>query len=288
LAALIGLSYLNHADPVHAVEWAKISAEKTNDPMPLYVAHLAKLFWESRGKKIQSKIRLQDQFPELAQIFTYFNEPENLAFLESARLRFEGDLNAHIVPWIILRTYIPMLERSDPIDLNLIIKAMRESLSIDPAHYEYWQVLANTYEWAEDIPGMVNALKGLISSRPSDFRAKLRLAYGHVLIGQYAAAKAILDETDPSKIKYDADYPFCLGAIAEWEGDVKEALERYEKAVEMRRYKPIYHLKYGKLLLKEGRNKKAKRLLEWAARIDAREEIKRDVERLLSNMGKGK
>ncbi len=104
-------------------------------------------------------------------------------------------------------------------------------------------------------------------------------------MGQYGSAKAVLDKTDLSKIKYDANYRFCLGAIAEWEGDEEKALRRYEEAVEMRRYKPIYHLKYGKLLLKEGRDREARKALTWAARIDGGEEIKGEAQRLLSNMG---
>jgi tetratricopeptide (TPR) repeat protein len=288
LAALIGLSYLSHADPVHAVEWAKVGAKKIMDPMPWYVAHVARVFWESRDQKVKSKIPLQDQFPELARLFSYFNEPENLTFLEGARVRFEADFDVNRIPWIILHAYTPMLDRSDRSELELIIKAIRGSLSVNPAYHGYWQYLADTYEWAGDIPGMVEALKGLISSRPMDFKAKLHLAYGHVLLEQYADAKAVLDETGLSGIKYDADYPFCRGAIAEWQGDMREALQKYEEAVEMRRYKPIYHLRYGKLLLQEGQNQKARKLLEWAARIAVRDKVKGEAEMLLSNMWKAK
>ena len=119
---------------------------------------------------------------------------------------------------------------------------------------------------------------------PLDFEAKLRLAYGYVVLEQYADAKSVLETIDVSEIKFDADYPFCLGAIAEWEGDIKDALKKYEIAVEMRRYKPIYFLKYGKLLLQEGQQENAKKALEWAARIDAGEEIKQEAEKLLATM----
>jgi tetratricopeptide (TPR) repeat protein len=285
LAALIGLSCLSQADAVFAVEWAKISAGKIADPMPLYVAHLARLLWESRDKKVKSRIPLQDQFPELTRIFTYFSAPDNLVFLEQARLRFETDLNADIIPWAILNPYISMLDRSDAADLNMIIKVMHKRLSLNPA-YSYWQFLADTYEWAGDIPGMVNALKGLISSKPLDFKAKLHLAYGHVLLEQYAEAKEVMDMIDPARIKFDADYPFCQGAIAEWKGDRKKALKKYAQAVEMRRYKPVYHLRYGKLLLKEGLTGSAIKALEWAARIDAEEEIKKEAEIILSNVSR--
>jgi tetratricopeptide (TPR) repeat protein len=284
LATLIGLSYLNHVDPIHTVEWAKIGAECIDDPLPLYVAHLVNELWESRDKSIRSRLRLQDQFPELAQIFVYFNEEKNGIFLERAGFRFKADIDTAVFPWFILDIYIPMLDRNNPNDRDLIIKLMKKKISINPASFNYWSFLAETYEWGGDISGMVAALKGTISADPVDFEAKLRLAYGHVVLGQYADAKSVLETIDVSKIKYDADYPFCLGAIAEWEGDVEDALRKYEMAVEMRRYKPVYFLKYGKLLLQKGQKGNAKKALEWAARIDAGEEIKQEAERLLAEI----
>ena len=273
LASLIGLAYLNHASPVQAVEWAKVGAEKTTDPLPLYIAHLSKLLWQSRNKKTGSKIPLEKQFPELAQIFTYFNEPENLAFLKRARLRFQADIDHNVFPQNIPQHYLPLLDRSNPSDLKLIVKIIQRSLTFDPVQSQYWQLLADTYEWSEDIPRMVIALKGLVSSNPLDSRARLRLAYGFVLLEKFAEADGILSKINSRQVRYDADYFFCRGAVAEWEGKKEEALEKYEKAVEMRRYKPIYYLRYGRLLLKEGMNKKAIKALEWAVRIDAGDKV---------------
>jgi len=286
LAALIGLSYIKNADPVKAFKWAKISAGKIEDPMPLYVAHLAKLFWESRDKKIKSKIQLHNQFPELARIFAFFNNNENLAFIKKARICFNNDINTNILPWIISYNYIMLLDRSNPIDLKMIVKTIKKRLEFNPGYHGYWKYLADTYEWAEDMPAMVYALKGLVSSDPMRFESKLKLAYGHVLLKQYSDAKAVLDETDTKEIRYDADYPFCLGAIAQWQGNRKQAIKQYKKAIEMRRYKSIYHLKYGKLLLQEGQKELARKTLQWAAKIDAGEYIKKEAQLLLLNMSK--
>jgi len=284
LATLIGLSYIKNANQIQAFKWAKIGAGKTEDPMPLYVAHLAKLFWESRDKKVKSNIQLQDQFPDLARIFTFFKSHENSAFIKKARSCFDTHLNTNILPWIISCNYIPLLDRSNPVDLNLTVKTIKKRIEYNPAYYGYWKFLADTYEWAEDTPGMVYALKGLVSSNPMNFKEKLRLAYGHVLLEQYSDAKEVLDKIDSGEIRYDADYPFCLGAIAQWQGNRKQAMKQYSKAIEMRRYKPIYHLKYGKLLLQEGQHELARKTLKWAIRIDAGEYVKKEAELLLLKM----
>jgi hypothetical protein len=270
LAALIGLAYFNHADPIQAIEWAKVGVANTDDPLPWYVAYLAQKLWETRNQKVTSQIRLQDQFPELANIFAYFEQVDNQAFLERARGRFETDREVVAIPWMILSRYVEMLDQSDPVELALITRLSQQELRLNPADHNAWSRLADTYEWADNLPGMVDALQGQISADPTDSKAKLRLAYGQVLLGRYAEAKATLKLLDTSQIHYDADYPFCLAAIAESEGKQKDALEQYEVAIDMRRYKPIYFLKYGKLLQQTGETEKAKKALAWAARIDAK------------------
>ena len=52
----------------------------------------------------------------------------------------------------------------------------------------------------------------------------------------------------------------------------------------MRRYKPIYHIKYGKLLLQEGQKELARKTLQWAAKIDAGEYVKKEAQLLLLKM----
>jgi tetratricopeptide (TPR) repeat protein len=252
--------------------------------MPLYAAYLAKIFWESRKQNIKNKIRVQNQFPELAQIFAYFYDAENAAFLKSARLRFEADFHTNMFPSFILHRYVSMLDRNNADDFHLIIQLLQKCLAMDPTDYGSWISLANIYEWGGDIERMLEALKGAMSSDPLDSKTKLRLAYGHVLLEQYADAKSVLELIDTNRIRYDADLSFCLGALAEWEGETTTALEFYQNAIEIRRYKPIYHLKYGKLLLQEGLKEEARKALEWAARIDAGEKIKQEAEMLLSKL----
>lgn len=285
LATLIGLSWINSADPVQAVEWAKIGAEKTDSPMPLYVAHMAGKLWELRIRKIRTELGIEERFPELKSVAAFFDEPENTAFLEKAGARFETGLEEAKIPWIIIGRYISGLDISDPVELDQKKRILRGILSNVPRLY-YWRTLANTCEWAGDMQGMVEALEGWVSCKPMEFDEKLRLAYGHVLLEQYADAKKVLSVIDPGKVKYDADYSFCLGAIAEWEGDDDEALKKYGQAADIRRYKPIYHFRHGRLLLSMGKDEEAKKVLEWVARIDAGEKIKSEAKTLLAEIDK--
>lgn len=284
LATLIGLSYVENSDPEHAIEWAKVGAQKLTDPLPWYVAHLAETLWLSRNQTVKSVLPLQQQFPELAQIFAYFAEPVNRTFLDQARQRFLQDLPQNTIPEMILRRYKSFLDTSNPDESAQMIRILQNGLAIDPEDYHAWRQLANLYERAGDTAGMVAALRGAIAMYPTNFEDKLRLAYGLVVLEQYADAQAVLNTIDVGRIAYNADYMFCRAAIVESEGKIKQALQYYASAIEMRRHSPIYHLKYGKLLLQQGQTTQAQKALEWAARIDASGTIKQEAERLLAGI----
>jgi hypothetical protein len=287
LASLIGYSFLNHGDPIRCVEWAKRGAERIDDPMPLHAAFLAKTAWDRRRNNIMSGIPLQDQFPELKEILVFFAQPDHVSFLERAEKRFKEDMRANRLPWFIADWYVDGLDMSNPENLNNKITILKNGLMRDPSHYTYWKELAVALEWAQDKTGLVQALEGLVSCRPYDEKAKLQLAYGRILLKDYQGAKEILKVTDASKVRYDADYPFCLGAIAQWEGRAKSGRREFEKAIAMRSYKPVYHLKYGQILLSEGQKEQARVALQWAARIDAGGAIRKEAELILAGMENG-
>ncbi len=286
LASLIAYSYLNHGNPIQAIEWAKVGAERIADPLPLYIAHLAHVWWNSRDKIIQSSLNLQNQFPELAQIFSYFDSPQNQKFLQRAQHRFDQAFDSNRLPWIVIQRYLHFLDRSESSELMQILKLGRVRTSFDPSITSDWIFLANTYEWSNDISGLIKALNGAVSSNPLDSTTKLRLAFGYIGLQQYENAKEILAIIDRDQIRYDADYPFCMAALAEWQGNMDEALENYAAAIEMRRYKPIYHLRYGKLLIEQGFEEKAKTYLEWTVRTDAENTFKNEAVSLLAKIYK--
>jgi hypothetical protein len=284
LAALIGLAWLNHADPIQAVEWAKIGARSGTDPLALHVGHLAGMLWESRHARVRSRIPLETRFPELARLSALFDAPETRKFLETARRRFEADREAGRLAWFVADAYVSMLDRSEAQDREVLIQVMRARTSADPSGFDHWKALADTYEWSGDVAGMTEALEGAVSARPEDSRARLRLAYGDVRLGRLGEARDVLAKVDREEARGDADYPFCVGAVAEWEGDTATALREYEQAARMRTYRPVYHLRYGSLLKREGRTREAGRALRWAARIDAVGDVRPEAERLLAGL----
>jgi tetratricopeptide (TPR) repeat protein len=284
LAALIGLAFVRQADPVAGLEWARLAAAR-DEPLALQVGYLAGRLWESRLSRIRSRIPLDGQFPELARIGAVFDRPDTRRFLEQARQRFEEDLGEGRLAWYVDEVYLSMLDRSDPRDLERLTQVMRARVSADPARHDHWKALAGTYEWKGDLAPMVEALAGAVSASPEDFQGKLRLAYGHVLLGEPEEAQRVLREIDPEKVETDADYPFCLGAVAEAEGDESTALREYGRAIELRSYRPVYHLRYGRLLAQQGRVREARRALAWAARIDADGPVREEAQRRLAGLG---
>ncbi len=276
LATLIALSYLDHGDPKQAIEWAKIGAAKIADPLPMYIAHLARIWWESRDKIIHSSLNLQNQFPDLGQIFNFFNLPQNEKFLQDARHSFREGFAQNTLPWMISQKYLHLMDRSDISELSRILKLIKARSIYDPTGTPDWILLANTCEWSGDTSGTINALEGAVSADPLNAKAKLRLSVAYVGQKLYEKAEHTLAQIDPNQVRYDADYQFCLAALAEWKGHPARALKYYAAAIDMRRYKPIYHLKYGKLLMAQGFDEKAKLYLDWAARTDAENTLKNE------------
>jgi tetratricopeptide (TPR) repeat protein len=284
LSAFIGLAFLRHADPVQALEWARIGGRLISSPLPLDVGELSLLFWQSREKRVETLLPFQDQFPELKEIETTFGEAENKAFLENARRRFEDDFKEGKLQYFLLDALKTTLLPNNPNDQEMLIRLGHTRVALDPSDMEGWKTLARAYEHTKNPRGLVSALEGLTAADPLNYNAKIDLAYASVLLGDFGKAESTLKATDPAQVKSNGDYLFCLGAVAEWKNKPERALEYYKEAIEKRRYKPVYHLHYGRLLMAEGRKEDAAKVLRWAAGIDAEGSVKKQAEQLLSQM----
>jgi len=284
LASLIGFSYLQYADYISSIEWSKRASEKIFDPLPLFIAHLSDLSWKSRSRLPKSAIPLERHLPDLKEVGTYFSRHENKVFLKEAQKSFDKHCSAGDIPWFLIDIYISLLESSDPAGLGMKIKTLEACLKKNPLLSDYRRALVNALELTGDNRRMIEALNGIVGLNPYDFRSKLHLAYAHITLDQYAQAETVLEKTDEQDLTYDANYRFCLGALAEYKGKPQYALIKYKEAIEMRRYSPLYHLRYGRLLLDLGRNEEAKKALSWASRIDAAGQVKKDADNLLTSM----
>ncbi len=282
LAGFIGLEFLHHADPVRALEWAKIGSGLVASPFPLYVGELSRLYWESRVETVREKLDFENQFPQLQETKKAFASPDNAAFLEKARMRFDKDFKRGVLPYFLLRQMESKLCPSDPKDLETFIWLSKTRVARDPSDSAGWKDLVGGYEYAKDLHGKISALEGLVAANPLDYRAKIDLAYSLVLKKDYGKAEVTLKATDPEMVRFDADYLFCRAAVAEWKKQPGKALAYYKKAIDICRFKSFYHYRYGRLLLARGQKTKAAMELTWAADTDAEGGIKSRARKLLT------
>lgn len=284
LSAFISLEFLRHADPVRALEWAMISSRLITTSLPLQVGDLAHRYWQSREKKVATRLPFQDQFTELKEIERKFGAPENSSFLHKARQQFDSDFKTGDMPFFLLDALRICLSSNDPEDRDQLIQAGRLRVAADPADTDGWRILAVAYEHAPDQAGLIGALEGLTASNPLDFDAKVDLARALVLNGDIGKAASALNETEVEKVESKSDFLFCRGAVAEWEKQPRKAMKYYRQAIEASRYKPVYHLYYGRLLLAEGMKEEGAKALRWASRIDAEGSVKKQAEQLLAEI----
>ncbi len=284
LASLIALKALDAADPVQSIEWARISSGLVTDPLPLHVAHLAQRFWQTRDKMVLSRLGLEERFPHLAEVDEYFDSSATRAFLEKARKQFEADLAAGSVSWMIRNELSNFLDRSNPAELEQLIFLARHNIEVNPVYRDGWLHLAELYEWQDDVEHLVSALEGALEAESWNNEIALLLAYRYVQLDRKDDARRIMTLIDSSEVSQNAHYIFCRGVLADWEGDPGKAEKHYAKAIELRRYVPLYHLRYGELLLRDGRIEDARKALQWAVQVDVeRGRVGREARSLLQD-----
>ena len=285
LGGYIALTAFQSADFIRSIQWARAASRFTEDPFPLHVAHLAKTLWESRDKSSVTGFELHKQFPQLSAINEYMGSEEIVAFLARATDRFNSDLAAQRLSRPIRRHYGEFLDRSTPEDLDTLIALYRHDLEIDPSDRQTWLALVEALEWREAPGQMVEALRGALDAGAWSDEIALRLLYATLLQGaQDDAAAKLFARISPAKMKFNAHYFYCKAALARLEGDTDTALTFYEKAIAMRRYVPLYHLEYGKLLVQVGRKEEAKKALQWAISIDDGVSVQKEAEKYLSEI----
>lgn len=282
LAAFIAMHFLDAADPVQSIKWAMISRQLTKEPFGLHIAFLAERLWKTRDKLTTSQLSLDGQFPELAEVAEFFAVDSTKSFLQEAEQQFEADQAADKLSWIIRNEYSDFLDSSNPAELALLINLSKQNVVANPGHRRAWLSLAELYEWQGDVESIISALEGALAANSWNDEIALMLAYRYVQADRKESVEEIMAMIDPAQADLNPHYIFCQGALANWDEDKGEAAAYYAKAIEMRRYIPLYHLHYGELLLREGRTEEARKVLQWAIQVDVeRGRVRKAAESLL-------
>ncbi|MDH3346471.1 MAG: hypothetical protein OEM02_00025 [Desulfobulbaceae bacterium] len=283
LGGLIAFAAFQSADIIRAIEWAQASTRLTNDPFPLHVAHLSEILWKSRDKSSVTGLHLEEQFPQLATIFKFMQSESTRSFLDTAATQFTADLTSQKLSSRIRHHYSDFLDRSSPADLALLENIYQQDLRLDPSDRRTWLKLVEVNEWKGDLEQSVKALQGALEAGAWSDTIALKMVFQLLQINNdLTNAKTLFNKINPAKVKYNADYFYCKGALAERDEETDTALQYYEQAISMRRYTPLYHLEYGKLLMKLGQTKAGRKALQWAISVDDGVGIKEQAEKYLN------
>ena len=282
LTALIALSYFDNADPLNCIRWSQIAARSSRDPLVWHAAYLGDLLWRQRAKRIGAALQLEKKIPVLAEVDRFMESESVKRFLQEARQRYTQDLAADRLTWPVRWRLLWLLDREDDPQRRQMITLLRANLTTNPADAAQWRQLADLYALDDQPPARAAALAAAWSADPLNAATALAWARACVLLDDPAQADRVLERIDPAKVRHEADYAFCLGAVAEWRQQPRTALRYYAQATDMCRYRPAYFLRYGRLLMAQGDTAAAKKALAWAARIDGGERIREEAQHILA------
>ncbi len=269
LTAYIALNALTSGDITGAVEWSLKSYRLRQDPLPLHIAHLAVLLWNSRETILKSSLNLERQFPRLAFVDQYFQQPAIASFLSLAAARFRDDRAAKKLSWMVRNQYMDFLDRSIFDDRKIMIALAQTNIDQEPFSTSDWITLATLQEWDENKAGIIAAYQGLLDSDDWNDTLATRLACLNVEAGQFEQAEKLLSAVSGKTFRFNPDYYYCQGAVAQYKGQTGRADRSYQQAIKMRKYAPHYHRRYAEFLKKEdGDADRINKLLYWASMLD--------------------
>lgn len=269
LAALIALSYFDHADPQNCIRWSQIAAQSIDEPLAWQAAYLGLTLWDQRAQRIGTAFQLEKQFTTLDDINRFLETESVRQFSQSVRERLADDLADGGLTWPIRWRMLWLLDRHDLHERRQMIELLQANVATNPADAAQWRLLADLQALNDDPVARAYALAEAWSAAPWDTDTALAWAGTCARLNDPQRVERILQGIDPSKARHDSEYFFCLAAVAEWKKQFRAALSHYCRATEMCRYRPEYYLRYGRLLMAQGDTKAAEKALGWAARIDS-------------------
>jgi hypothetical protein len=287
LAAMIALAYYDNADPVNCIRWAQIAGRSSDDPLVWQAAYLGAALWQQRDRRLGTSFQLEKHLAVLGDVDRFMQTDAVQRFVATARQRFAADMAAGRLNWPIRRRLLWLLDREDAGQRRQMIALLRANLATNPAEGAPWRPFGGVLALDERPADRAAALAGAWSADPQDASIGLAWARACVRLNDLAQADRILQRIDPAKVGHKPDYPFCLGAVAEWKHQPRAALRYYARATDMCRYRPAYFLRYGRLLMAQGDTAAAKKALAWAARIDAGDKIRQAAQQILADQRSG-
>ena len=268
LAAQIALTYVDNADPINCIRWARIAARRVDVPLVRQAAHLGATLWQNRSRRIGAAFQLENQFAVLGEVDRFMETPDVRDFLETARCQFSADLAAGRLTWPVRHRLLTLMDRHDAEQRRQMIALVQADVATNPADADRWRQLADLFALDGDASARTRALAQAWSAAPWDAATALRWASACAMQNDPAQVERILQKIDPSEVRFEADYPFCLAVIAEWKNRPREAMRYYARATDLCRYRPAYYQRYGRLLTAQGDTEAGGKALAWAARID--------------------
>jgi hypothetical protein len=273
LSALIALSHFDAADPINCIRWSQIASGSIDDPLVWQTAYLGATLWQHRTQRIGSALQLEKRFDLLNEVNQFLQTESVKRLLDPATEKFAEDLAADRLNWPIRWRLLWLLDRNDVHQRRQMVSLLNANLATHPADAAQWRLLADLQALNHNPAARAQALAQAWSADPRDPATALSWASACILLDDPAKADQILAKIDPAKVRHQADYFFCLAAVAEWKHQPKAALRYYAKATDMCRYRSEYYLRYGRLLLAQGDAAAGKKAMAWAARIDSGEKI---------------
>ena len=266
-ATVMSLECFDHLLLREAVDWARRGSALINDPLPRYAGALAFDAWEYRRYIALSTLPLSRAFAPLASLDSFFAAAPQRAFRDSCVRVFSDARAGGSAPQMMVWRYYSTIETSSAGDRRAGIACAQKELAVNPTYVQRWKWLISASEWEKNDSLIFSAFRGYLSAMPYDYPMKVRLAFEYVKRNRPGAADSVLREVVADSVNFNADYYFCLGAIAEWKKKTGDALAYYRKCTMMRRYKPEYYYRYAALLKSMGKDKEATRAREWADRL---------------------
>jgi tetratricopeptide (TPR) repeat protein len=264
---LIGLDYLDKDNPQKALVWFGRSRSYNPGPHARFGEHLSYLRWKEQRLSVLGNLRLDKYFTPLARYNDAFSAVKMRRHLDSCGVLFEKTRLGGYLPGPISGRYLETIHLSSAAERRAGIAWVKRELALNPGNTARWDWLNEAAAWENDSALQVKACSSSVNLDPDNVQMRLTLARLLVRLGDIDKAESAIAYIGTDSVTANPDYLFCLGAVAEHKGSLKEAQRLYKACCDMRRYDPDNFIAHARISTKLGKADEAKKALAWAAII---------------------